>query len=70
MQSTMMHMPMTVQMIMQHGASVFPESRVGTFDGNTMTYTSYHDIADSAARLASALAALGIGAGDRVATFS
>jgi len=27
MQTTMMHMPMTVQMIMQHGAAVFPRAR-------------------------------------------
>jgi fatty-acyl-CoA synthase len=70
MQATMMHMPMTVQMIMQHGLEVFPESRVGTFDGETMHYTSYREIATDAARLAASLRSLGIGAGDRVATFS
>lgn len=70
MQATMMHMPMTVQMIMQHGLDVYPESRVGTFDGESMSYTSYREIAESAGRLASALGALGVTAGDRVATFS
>ena len=70
MPSTMMHMPMTVQMIMDHGRNVFPDSRVGTFDGESITYTSYAEIAENAARLAAALQSLGIVQGDRVATFS
>ena len=70
MQATMMHTPMTVQMIMQHGQQVFPNSRVGTFDGNVITHTPYADIANNATRLAGALSALGIAPGDRVGTFS
>lgn len=70
MPATMMPMPMTVQMILDHGRNVFPESRVGTFDGESMSYTSYRDIAENAARLAAALQSLGIVSGDRVATFS
>jgi fatty-acyl-CoA synthase len=70
MQSTMMHMPMTVQMILEHGRNVFPESRVGTFSGTEMVYSSYRDIADNAARLAAGLISLGVKQGDRVATFS
>ncbi len=70
MQATMMHMPMTVQMIMAHGSEVFPDSQVGTFDGTAMHYTRYAEIAESAARLAASLRALGVAAGDRVATFS
>jgi acyl-CoA synthetase (AMP-forming)/AMP-acid ligase II len=70
MPSTMMHMPMTVQMILDHGRDVFPESQVGTFDGESMSYTSYREIAENAARLAASLQSLGIVPGDRVATFS
>jgi len=70
MQATMMHFPMTVQMIMDHGRRVFPESRVGTFDGESISHTRYREIAESAARLAASLRALGIRPGDRVATFS
>jgi fatty-acyl-CoA synthase len=70
MQSTMMHMPMTVQMILEHGRNVFPESRVGTFNGTEMVYSSYRDIADNSARLAAGLISLGVKQGDRVATFS
>lgn len=70
MQSTMMHMPMTVQMIMEHGLNVFPQSRMGCFDGDAMSYTSYREIGEGAGRLAAALRSLGVVAGDRVATFS
>ena len=37
MDATMMHQPMTVKMITDHGAQVFPQSRVGTFDGDTVS---------------------------------
>jgi fatty-acyl-CoA synthase len=70
MDATMMHMPMTVQMILSHGQRVFPESRVSTFDGHDVSHTSYSTIADNAARLATALGSIGVKPGDRVATFS
>jgi fatty-acyl-CoA synthase len=70
MDATMMHTPMTVQLIMQHGERVFPDSTVSVFDGETLTPTRYADIAANATRLASALAQLGIQPGDRVGTFS
>jgi fatty-acyl-CoA synthase len=70
MNATMMHTPMTVQMIMHHGESVFPDSTVSVFDGKTLAQTRYADIAANATRLASALAQLGIQPGDRVGTFS
>lgn len=70
MQATMMHTPMTVQLIMQHGLQVFPNSRVGTFDGDVVTHTPYSNIGENAARLAGALRSLGIEPGDRVGTFS
>ena len=41
MQATMMHTPMTVQLIMEHGQRVFPNSRVGVFDGETVQQTAY-----------------------------
>ncbi|MFK7977825.1 MAG: long-chain fatty acid--CoA ligase [Halioglobus sp.] len=70
MKTTMMHMPMTVQMIMEHGANVFPHSSVSTFDGQTVTRTSYAQIAENAARLATVLTQLGVASGDVVGTFS
>jgi len=70
MDATMMHAPMTVQLILQHGADVFPDSRIGTFDGASMRYKRYADVATDAARLAAGLRALGVGKGERVGTFS
>ena len=70
MDTTMMHMPMTVQMILSHGQRVFPDSKVSTFDGVNVSHTSYSTIADNAARLARALQSIGVKVGDRVATFS
>lgn len=70
MQATMMHSPMTVQVILQHGANVFPNSRVGVFDGDSVSHTCYSEIADGAVRLAAALDSLGVAIGDRVGTFS
>ena len=70
MDATMMHQPMSVQLILEHGAKVFPDSRVGTFDGESVSWTRYAEIAGNAHRLAHALASLGIGPGDRVGTFS
>ena len=59
MKATMMHTPMTVQLIMEHGQRVFPNSRIGVFDGETVQQTAYSSIAENAARLAGALASLG-----------
>ncbi len=70
MDATMMHTPMTVQMILDHGRSVFPDSRIGTFAGSKIVYKTYAEIAEQAARLAAALRKLAVGSGDRVATFS
>ena len=70
MNATMMHLPMTVKMLMDHGVQVFPESRVGSFDGESVEWTPYREVAGNAARLANVLALLGVEVGDRVATFS
>jgi len=70
MHATMMHYPMSVQMLFEHGRRLHPESRIGTFDGAQLQWRSYASIADESYRLASALHGLGVGKGDRVATFS
>ncbi|MFK8048411.1 MAG: long-chain fatty acid--CoA ligase [Halioglobus sp.] len=70
MKSTMMHMPMTVQMIMEHGKRVFPNSCVSTFDGDSIQRTAYSEIAQNASKLATVLRELGVNPGDAVGTFS
>ncbi|MGI9286991.1 MAG: long-chain-fatty-acid--CoA ligase [Pseudomonadales bacterium] len=69
MQATMMHTPMTVRMIMEHGASVFPQSLIATSDGKDIIAATYFDVADNAARFANGLKSIGVTAGDRVGTF-
>ena len=70
MHATMMHMPMTVRMLMEHGHAVFPDSRIGVFDGESTRYARYSETARRAAQLAHVLHELGVQQGDRVATFS
>jgi fatty-acyl-CoA synthase len=69
MRTTMQDRQLTVQSILQHGATVFRESQVAAFDGEQVVRTSFADRADRIARLAAALQRLGIRPGDRVATF-
>jgi fatty-acyl-CoA synthase len=69
MQSTMMEFPASVQMIMRHGTRHHMHSEVLTFDGSRLDRTSFGEVADNAAKLASLLIDLGVKAGDRVATF-
>lgn len=70
MPATMMHMPMTVQMMLRHGADVFPDSLIAEFDGTTVLNTPFASVAANAVRLANLLRELGVRAGDRVGTFS
>jgi fatty-acyl-CoA synthase len=69
MHATMMHMPMTTQLILRHGATVHADSEVATFDGADFTRATFREIAERAARLARALSAIGVEPGERVATF-
>src|SRR5579875_1017702 len=61
--------PLTITTILTHGARVFGRSECVTWEGDHGRHTSYRQIEQNARRLASALAKLGIGAGDPVATF-
>jgi fatty-acyl-CoA synthase len=66
---TMQDFPLTVGMVLRHGATVHGGSQVVTFEGDGSRRATFAEVADRAARLAAALARLGIKAGDRVATF-
>ena len=66
--STMMHAPLTVQLLRAHGARYHADARVADFDGSGVTHASFTQVAERSERLAAGLAALGVGSGDRVAT--
>lgn len=68
MRATMMHMPLTTQLILRHGAALHGGSTVSTFDGEHFSDATFASIAERAARLAAALQAIGIRKGERVAT--
>ena len=68
--STMMHTPMTVRMIFEHGSKLFPRSRICSFDGEKIVYENFFETTIKVGQLANALSELGVEAGDRVGTFS
>jgi len=67
--STMQDAPLTIGSLLQHGARVYAGSMVRTFEGDHVRETTYAEVAERAARLAGAMAALGVVQGDRVGTF-
>ncbi len=68
-QSTMPEFPLTITSILRHGARVYSESEVITFEGDSYRKASFAEVANRVEKLASALSRLGIKQGDRVATF-
>ena len=65
----MMDVPLTVSMIMHHGATVHGDSEVVTWTGNGARRASYAAVGWHAAQLAGALRGLGVTGDQRVATF-
>jgi fatty-acyl-CoA synthase len=61
--------PLLVSGLLRHGASVYGDSVVQTWEQDGPRSVTYRELAARASRLAGALAALGIGRGDRVGTF-
>ncbi|MBC6468704.1 long-chain fatty acid--CoA ligase [Actinomadura alba] len=70
MTSTMQDFPLTVTAILRHGARVYGGSECVTWTGAGARRATYAQIAENAERLAAALRRLGVGTGDRVATFA
>ncbi len=67
--STMQDAQLTISSLLRHGATVFAGSTVRTFDGESVREATYAEVSRRAARLAGALAGLGVQQGDRVGTF-
>src|SRR5215203_6349454 len=65
----MMDYPLTVRTIYQRARSLFPDKPLVTRRPDGIRRTTYGEWAERVARLAGALRELGVGPGDRVATF-
>jgi fatty-acyl-CoA synthase len=65
----MQEFPLTITAVLRHGAAVYGGTECVTWTDAGPRRTTYGTIAENAARLAHALAALGVGSGDRVGTF-
>ncbi|HSO96395.1 MAG TPA: long-chain fatty acid--CoA ligase [Acidimicrobiia bacterium] len=66
---TMQDFPLTIGMLFRHGAALHGDSVVVTLEGDRRRCATFTEVADRVTRLAAGLAALGVGDGDRVATF-
>src|ERR1019366_3109027 len=69
MKSTMQDAPLLISGIMRHGEFIYADKRVFTVTPDGVDEATFFQIAKRAEQLASALTKLGVGRGDRVATF-
>jgi len=69
MRSTMMDFPLTIRHIFEHGRALYSDSEVVTCEADGARHIEFGALADRAEQLAAALRRLGVGPGDRVATF-
>jgi fatty-acyl-CoA synthase len=69
MRSTMMDFPLTVRHIFEHGRTLYADSEVVTSEADGARRIGFGALADRADQLAAGLRRLGVGPGDRVATF-
>lgn len=69
MRALMQDVPLNLQMILHRAGEFFPHKTVTTKTADGVRTRTYGEVVNRAARLASALAELGVSPGDRVATF-
>jgi acyl-CoA synthetase (AMP-forming)/AMP-acid ligase II len=62
--------PLAIQSILEHAARAHPRKGIVARDGSGFVHVSYAEFATRVAKLAHALRKLGVGAGDRVASFA
>jgi fatty-acyl-CoA synthase len=67
--STMQDFPLSIAAILRHGERVYAESECVTWTDSGGRRATFAEVGANAARLANALAALGVGSGDRIGTF-
>src|SRR3954470_11621403 len=70
MDSTMQDRNLLVSTILEHGARVHPDATVVHYQGGPASTATFAEVADAAAHLAGALAGLGVGPDDVVATLA
>ena len=70
MRSTMMDFPLTVRHIFEHGRSLYADSTVVTCEAEGARRIEFGALAQRVEQLAAGLRRLGVGPGDRVATFA
>ena len=69
MKSTMQESKLSIPALVRRGATLFPESKVFTFDGMTSSVQSFATTAKRAAQFANSLKTIGVKRDDCVATF-
>lgn len=69
MQSTMQDAPLLISGIIRHGEFIYADKKILTVTPDGVEESTFFEISKRAERLATALSRLGVGAGDRVATF-
>lgn len=69
MRSTMMDTPLQIRTLLEYGSVVHGRSEVVTATADGLRRATYADVGRNAARLANALAGLGVAGDERVATF-
>ena len=68
-QSTMQHGALTISSLVEYSRRIFPEASIRTWTGEGFRDMSFAEVGDTGAKIANALAKLGVQRGDRVATF-